>query len=94
MQQIIDRKKYDTETATLIASNRYWDGSNWERQGRNTYLYKTAKGNYFAHHTTQWQGEADTLEALTIDKAQDLYEDLREHDLDFEAAFGVKPEEA
>lgn len=94
MKQIIDRKVYDTETATLIASNRYWDGSNFERNGRNTYLYKTAKGNYFAHHTTQWQGESDTIEALTVDEAKDLYEDLREHDQDFEAAFGEKPEEA
>ena len=94
MQQIIDRKKYDTETATLIASNRYWDGSNFERGGRNTYLYKTAKGNFFAQHTTQWQGESDTLEALTVDEAKDMYEDLREHDEDFEAAFGVKPVEA
>ena len=94
MKQIIDRKVYDTETAQLAASNRYWDGSNWERQGRNTYLYKTAKGNFFAYHTTQWQGESDTITALTVDEAKDLYEDLREHDQDFEAAFGVKPEEA
>ena len=94
MQQIIDRKKYDTKTATLVASDRYWDGSNFERNGRNTYLYKTKNGNYFAHHTTQWQGEHDTLEALTVDEAKDLYESLREHDLDFEAAFGVKPEDA
>lgn len=94
MQQIIERKKYDTKTATLIASNRYWDGSNFERSGRNTYLYKTKNGRYFSYHTTQWQGESNTIEALTIDEAKDLYENLREHDLDFEAAFGEKPEEA
>ena len=94
MQQIINRQKYDTETATLIASDRYYDGSNFERSGRNTYLYKTAKGNYFAHHTTCWQGESNTIQALTSDEAKDLYEDLREHDLDFEAAFGEKPEDA
>lgn len=94
MKQIIDRKEYNTEKAELVASDRYWDGSNWERNGRNTYLYKTAKGNFFAHHTTCWQGERDTIQALTVDEAKDLYEDLREHDKDFEAAFGEKPQEA
>lgn len=94
MKQIIDRKVYDTETATLIASNRFWDGSNFERGGRNTYLYKTPNGRYFAHHTTQWQGERDSIEAMTTEEAKKLYEELPEHDLDFEAAFGEKPEEA
>lgn len=94
MKQIIDRKVYDTQTATLIASDRYWDGSNFERHGRNTYLYKTSKGNFFSYHTTQWQGERDTIEALTVDQAKDLFEELPEHDEDFETAFGEKPEEA
>jgi hypothetical protein len=94
MKQIIDRKVYDTETATLITSDRYWDGSNFERSGRNTYLYKTKNGNYFSYHTTQWQGERDSIEALTVEQAKDLYEQLPEHEADFEAAFGEKPEEA
>ena len=93
MKQIINRKVYDTKTATLIASDRYWDGSNFERSGRNTYLYKTVKGNYFAHHTTQWQGEGSSLRALTVDEAKDLYEEL-EADVDWETAFGEKPEDA
>ena len=45
MKQIIEGKLYNTETATLIASNRYWDGSNFDRGGTNTYLYKSKKGN-------------------------------------------------
>jgi len=94
MKQVIDGKEYNTKTADLVASDRYWDGSNFERHGRNTYLYKTRKGNFFAMHTTQWQGEQDTLEALTEDEAKRLYEQLREHDLDYKAAFGVDPEEA
>jgi hypothetical protein len=94
MKQVIDRKMYDTEKATLVASDRFWDGSNFERHGRNTYLYKTPKGNFFAYHTTQWQGERNSIEALDIDQAKDLYEQLPEHDLDFEDAFGEKPEEA
>ncbi|MDL1911531.1 hypothetical protein FBQ81_12715 [Chloroflexi bacterium CFX6] len=94
MKQIIDRKMYDTETATLIASDRYWDGSNFERGGRNTYLYKAPKGHFFSYHTTQWQGERDSIEALTVAQAKDLYEELPEHEADYEAAFGEKPEEA
>lgn len=94
MKQVIDGKVYDTETATIIASDRYWDGSNWERHGRNTYLYKTQKGNFFAYHTTQWQGEMNSIEALTVDEAKTLYERLPEADVDYEEAFGEKPEEA
>lgn len=92
MQQIIDSKVYDTDTATLITSDRYWDGSNWERHGRNTYLYKTPNGRFFAHHTTCWQGERDHIEPLTLEDAKRLYEQLPEYALDFEAAFGEKPE--
>ena len=36
MTRIVDRKRYSTETATLIADDEYWDGHNWERRGRNT----------------------------------------------------------
>lgn len=94
MKQIIDRKVYDTETATLIASDCYWDGSNFERNGRNTYLYKTPNGRYFVHHTTQWQGERDNIEAMTTEEAKNMYEELPEHEQDYQAAFGEKPEEA
>ena len=41
MKKIIDRKQYDTETATKLADDRYWDGNNWERSGRNEFLYRT-----------------------------------------------------
>ena len=95
MQQIINRKLYDTENAELIATDRYWDGSNFERHGRNIYLYKgNANGNFFSYHTTLWQGERDHIEALTKEQATDLYEDLPEQEIDFEEAFGVEPEGA
>jgi hypothetical protein len=94
MKQIINGKEYDTDTATLLASNRFWDGSNFERNGRNTYLYKTPNGRYFTHHTTQWQGERNTIEAIEVDEAKALYEELPEHESGYEQAFGVKPEAA
>ena len=94
MKQIINGKLYDTDKAMLVASNRYWDGSNWERSGRNTFLYKTAKGSFFLHYTTQWQGEREHIEAITEVKAMDYYEQLPEHELEYEEAFGVIAEEA
>lgn len=94
MKKVIGGKSYDTETAELVASDRYWDGSNWERHGRNTYLYKTAKGNFFLHHTTMWQGERDSIEPVSVEEAKGYYEQLPEQELDFAEAFGVEPEEA
>jgi hypothetical protein len=87
MKAIINRTVYDTEKATEIANDHYWDGHNFERGGRNTHLFKTAKGNYFAHHVTLWQGEHDSIEPLTLDEAADMYEQLHVHVVAFEQAF-------
>lgn len=88
MTRIIDRKKYSTATATLLADDAYWDGSNFERGGRNTFLYMTPNGAYFTVHLTQWQGEQDTLTPVTLDEAIDLYENsLSNHAVDYELAF-------
>ena len=95
MNQVIGGKRYNTETAEVIASDAYWDGHNFERQGRNTYLFKTPKGNYFAQHLACWQGERDTLQPLTLDAAIELFETLPEKEMDLEKAFpGVKVEDA
>jgi hypothetical protein len=94
MEQIIEGKKYNTATADLVTSDRYWDGSNFERSGRNTYLYKTKKGNFFLHHFTQWQGERESIEAISEDVARQYYEQLPEYEMSYEEAFGVKVEEA
>ncbi len=87
MQQVIGGKRYDTETATLIASNEYWDGSNYERGGTNTHLYRTPRGRFFVGYSTQWQGERSRLQVLTEAEAQAMYEELPEYDLDFALAF-------
>jgi len=94
MRRVIDGKMYDTEKAQLVASDRYWDGSNWDRKGRNTYLYKTAKGNFFLYHTTGWQGERDHIEPVTLEEAKWHYEQLPEYEMEWEEAFGEPPEEA
>ncbi|GAC1598852.1 MAG: hypothetical protein NVS3B25_25200 [Hymenobacter sp.] len=94
MKQIVNRLTYDTDTATLLADNRYWDGSNWERGGTNTYLYKTAKGRFFQYNTTQWQGQNNTITPLDQQEAMDLYESLREQRVEWAEAFDEEAEEA
>jgi len=95
MNVVKDGKRYRTETATLIASDAYWDGHNWERHGRNTFLFRTPKGGYFVQHQTCWQGELDTLEPLSQEEAIKMYEELPEHEVEFEEAFpGIEIEDA
>ena len=94
MRAVIDGKLYNTETATLLASDQYWDGHNWDRHGRNQYLYVTKKGNYFTHNTTKWTGEWDRLIPLDKEEAKSLYEKLPEQEMSWEQAFDEIPEEA
>jgi len=95
MTEVIDRKRYDTDKAELVAGNDHWDGHNYERQGRNTFLYRTKKGAFFAVHQTCWQGENDSIEPLSLDDAVRMYESLTDYRMEFEAAFpGVEVEEA
>jgi hypothetical protein len=94
MRQIVGGIEYDTHTATLVTSDRYWDGHNWERRGRNIYLYKTRNGNFFLYHRTQWQGESDRLEPISIEEAKVWFEQLPEYEMGFKEAFGEEPEEA
>jgi len=92
VEQIIGGKRYNTETATLIAGDDYWDGHNYERRNTNCFLFRSPNGSYFSQHRSQWQGADDgALTAHTQDEAMRLYEQLREKRLPFEAAFpGVK----
>lgn len=95
MVEIINRKRYQTEGSAILASDCYWDGHNYERRGRNRWLFKTKNGNYFIQIQTQWQGELDRITPLTQDEAIAEYESLPEHEVEFEEAFpGVKIQEA
>lgn len=88
MTRIIERVRYSTATATLIAGNDYWDGHNFERGGTNQFLYRTPNGRYFTVSLTQWQGDQDHLKRVSLDEALELYEGrLSEHYVEYEAAF-------
>ena len=94
-EKIIDRKKYSVATAELLAGNDHWDGSNFERSGRNAFLYRTPKGAYFYVALTRWQGETDTLNPLTKDHAISLFEEMSEKRVTFQDAFpGVEVTDA
>ena len=93
--QIIERKRYSVKTATLLAGDDYWDGHNFERHARNTFLYRTPKGSYFSCNLSQWQGEQDAIVPLSKDEAIELFESLSENRVSYEEAFpGVVIEEA
>jgi len=77
-----------------VDSDRYWDGSNWERSGRNTFLYKTAKEAFFLHRTTRWQGERESIEPVSEEEAKAWYEMLLEYELEYAEVFGIEPVEA
>jgi hypothetical protein len=76
--QVIQGKRYSIKTATLLASNEYWDGHNFERSGTNTHLWMTPKGAFFSTLMTQWQGERDYMTPLTREAARELFETLPE----------------
>lgn len=95
MVRVIDGRRYNTGTATKLASDCYWDGHNFERNGTNSYLFRGKNGNYFIQYLTQWQGDQDHLVAISQEEAREYYESMREQYVDYEVAFpGVKVEDA
>jgi len=88
MVRVVGRKRYDTRTATLLAHDAFWDGHNFERSGRNTFLFRTLRGAYFTVTRTMWQGERDSLEPVSLEQAVELYEGpLSEHAARYGQAF-------
>ena len=85
--QIIGQKRYSVEKATLKAAYDYWDGHNFERHGRNTFLNRTPSGVYFTVTLTQWQDERDRL-IPHPNGSVDLYDNcLMEHEVKYQEAF-------
>lgn len=54
-EEIIEGKRYSTATAPVIAGNYYWDGSNWERNRRNSFLYRTPEGAFFIERAGRYR---------------------------------------
>ena len=79
MKRVIDGKRYDTMTATIIA---HW---------KNKYLYKTFKGNYFL--VVIILGNRNQIKALSSERAKKYFENMIKK-VKWETAFGEPPEEA
>lgn len=91
---IFDRKRYDTKTSTLLAGDDWFDGHNYERRGRQRFLYRTAKGAFLLQSLTQWEKERNRLELVDEAQALALWEELTERRVGFSEAFpGVNLEE-
>jgi len=95
MTWVVAGKRYRTDKATLIAHDAYWNGHSWEQGSRNTFLFRTPKGNFFAQYQTLLQGETDKIAPLEINEAISLYHSLHKKDVPFVVAFpAVKVEDA
>ena len=95
MSEVINGKRYRTETALLLASDAYAEAGVQERLGRNSFLLCTPKGNYFMQHQTTWPREKDTITPLARDEALRLFEAMPRKEVEFEEAFpGIQIEEA
>lgn len=87
-ERIINGKRYSTKGAMLLADDVYWDGHNMDRHGRNCFLYKTKKGNYFAVYLTRWVNESNDLKPIkNEEEARNLYENLEIKRVSYETAF-------
>ncbi len=82
---IIDRKRYNTEAATVLAHNQDHNSTRW------TTLMRTPKGAYIIVRHTLWQGEVDTCTILTEAEAADEYTDLLYPEEEWEECFPNVP---
>ncbi|MDJ0766246.1 MAG: hypothetical protein QNJ97_24905 [Myxococcota bacterium] len=83
---------YDTDKSTIVATDSYFDGKNWERNGRNTFLYKTPNGRYFKQFLSRRENENSYIQPLELEEAITLYFQLDEEVRELEDKVG-KPRE-
>ena len=80
MSSDINRLRYSVHSSTLLAHNCYYDEHNVFKSGRNTWLYRTTGGEYFAVYLPLWTGEEYTIEPLlNLEEVIRIYENLVVH---------------
>ena len=87
MTWVMAGKRYRTDRATLIAHDEYWNGYNCEQRGRNTFLFRTPNGNFFAQYQTLLPGEVNRITPLDTTEAIALYQSLRVREVPFRVVF-------
>jgi hypothetical protein len=80
-------KRYRTDTATLVAHDVYWNGHQFEQAGRNTFLFRTPNGNFFAQYQTLLLGEINKITPLETNEALQLYQSLHKKEVPFRVVF-------
>jgi len=84
----LNRPRYNTQIASLIAIDAWWDGYRFERSGCYTYLYRTPEGNWFTVTETIGGDERECLIPITQDEAIELYDQyLKYHKVIYSEAF-------
>jgi len=92
---VVADERYRTDTATLIAHDEYWNGYNCEQGGRNTFLFRTPKCNFFAQYQTLLPGEINRIVPLKTNEAISLYQSLHKKEVPFRVVFPcIKVEDA
>ncbi len=95
MTWVVAGKLYRTNKATLIAHDAYWNGYSCEQAGRNTFLFRTPNGSFFAQHQTLLPGETNRIVPLETNEAMSLYQSLQKKEVPFGVAFPrIKAEDA
>lgn len=87
MVWVVAGKRYRTDEATLIAHDEYWNGYSCEQGGRNTFLFRTPKGNFFAQYQTLLPGETNRIVPLETNEAISLYQSLHKKEVPFGVVF-------
>lgn len=83
MKKIINGKKYDTKTANYLFET-------YRGMGRSSKLFRKTTGEFFIANFTSWEGEKDSIDPISDDKAKDL---IGEEDADMYEEFFGKVEE-
>ena len=90
MKQRIHGNLYDTNTATLLASEQPWAVASGEAPGfRKKFLYRTPEGRYFIWHRTQWEKTRDILEPVSSDAAKASFHQMPVKMQEFGDAFSA-----
>lgn len=87
MTRVVGSKRYCTDTATLLAHDEYWNGHAYEQNGRNTFLFRTPNGSFFAQHQTLLPVITGEIVPLDKEEAMSLYHSLYRKEVPFAIAF-------
>ena len=87
------RRRYNTETSILLATDEPPEDPNPGKPGRNKHLYMTKKGMFFLVVSTSLPGEETKVEPLDKESASSVYEKLPHKLVKFKDAFSQSHDE-